>query len=122
MPLPVDRESLLAAWDAIVPSQPLPDEVHGILLAYVRHAELQGDHTVGWIALPVQQTDQLSPPSRFVRQPRANTKTPPGPAEVEICTRREKASPGTFPFSVKSTQALCRGTSTAVDPRENNNH
>ena len=118
MSLPVDRESLLAAWDAICPSQPLPDEVHGVLLAYFRHANLQGDHTVGWLAPPAQQIDQLSPPSRFVRQPRGSTKAPLGPAEAATYTSREEALSSTLIFPMKSDSVVCNGNSTAVGQKE----
>ena len=54
-----DRESLLASWEAIGPSQLLSNEVQGFLLAYFRHAELHGQHTVRMLAHPEQRPDQF---------------------------------------------------------------
>jgi hypothetical protein len=94
-----DHKSLLAAWEAIGPSQPLPNEVQGILLTYFRHAELHGEQTVRMLAPPVQALEQQPEqfaftPTRFLRLPRANKRAPPlGPTEAETCTSCEGTSP-----------------------------
>ncbi len=92
--MPKDRESLLAAWEAINPSQKLPYEVQGLLIAYFRHAELHGECTVRMFAPSEQQSEQFtSSPSRFVRQPRANKKkAPPQSAETATCSNSEEVS------------------------------
>ncbi len=76
--LPYDSVSLIAAWEAINPCQPLPTETHGILLNYFKRVELTGERM---LAPADRQGDFFaSPPSRFVRQPRANKRPPSGPA------------------------------------------
>ena len=88
MSMPNDTDSLIAAWEAIGPSEPLHTEVQGLLLAYFKHVELHGEHSVRIDTPGQQQLEQnSSPPSRFVRQPRANIKAPTGPAEVSLCSK-----------------------------------
>ena len=88
-----DRESLLAAWKAIGPCQPLPQEVEGILLTYFKHAELHGEKTIRMPALELERTNQPpSPPTRFTRQPRANKRAPHGPPGSKTCTTRHEPS------------------------------
>ena len=127
-----DRESLLASWEAIGPSQPLSNEVQGFLLAYFRHAELDGDHTVRMLAPPEQRPDQFaSPPTRFLRLPRANKRAPPlGPAEAGTCTNCEETSPSMpqneHPSPAEKSNgidACCCGIDLIADgPRDEKNH
>ena len=130
MTLPHNRESLLAAWDAIGPSQPLPNETHEILLAYFKHAGLHGEQTDRVLATLEQQPDQFyAPPARFVRQPRAIKKAPSGPAgakakpctEVKsLCTLRnlsERAEPSPVKW-ILTTVHHGETESTADGPRE----
>jgi hypothetical protein len=56
--IPTDRESLLAAWETIGPNQPPPAEAQGTLLAYFKHAELHGEHSVCMLA-PQAATQNL---------------------------------------------------------------
>ena len=46
MSVPTDRQSLLAAWEAIGPCQPLPKEAEGVLLAYFNHFEKVDHNTI----------------------------------------------------------------------------
>jgi hypothetical protein len=87
MSMPTDRESLLASWKAIGPSQPFPHEAQEILLAYFKHARLHGEQI---LPAPQEQIIDSSPPTRFVRQPRANKKLPSGPVEVANCSSFEE--------------------------------
>ena len=87
MSVPTDRQSLLAAWEAIGPCQPLPKDAEGILLAYFKHVETVESHGKHMHALAEQNFfDIAAPPSRFVRQPRRAKNTPPsGPDAVGSC-------------------------------------
>ncbi len=88
-----DRESLLAAWKAIGPCQPLPQELEGILLTYFEHAQLHGEMTISMPGLELEHTDQPPPPpTRFIRQPRANRKAPLGPPGSKMCTTSQEPS------------------------------
>ena len=97
MTLPHDRETLLAAWEEIGSSQPLPTETHEILLGYFRHAALCGDHTGRMFAPAEYRIDQsLPPPTRFVRQPRSNGMAPCGPDEAQASSFNGAKSPSTL--------------------------
>ncbi len=79
--MPSDRESLLAAWEAIGPSQPLCIEAQDLLLAYFQHVESHGEETARMNVSAAQTMDHpLPPPARFVRLQRTSKKPPSGPA------------------------------------------
>jgi hypothetical protein len=91
MSLPTDRDSLLAAWEAICPCQPLPHEVEGILLASFKLTEFPYENTIRMLA--TEHSDSVSPPpSRFTRQPRAKKTAPLGPTGSTTCLSSEAKS------------------------------
>jgi hypothetical protein len=90
MSLPSDQESLLAAWNAIGPSQPFPHEVEGILLSYFKHVEMHGENTRRMLA-PAQTETNLAPPTRFDQQLHTNKKAPLGPAGATMLCHAQSA-------------------------------
>ncbi len=83
MATPHDRESLLAAWEAIGPSQPLPNEIQGWCLAYFKNLQQHGHHESSIVLTPQIDEEFTLPPTRYVRQPRANKRYPTGPVRAE---------------------------------------
>ena len=81
MTTPHDRESLLAAWEAIGPSNPFPTELQGICLAYFKNSQQHGNS--GTETMPTPDDELFSPPTRYVRHPRASRKAPAGPLQAE---------------------------------------
>jgi hypothetical protein len=83
MNMPNDRESLHAAWEAIGPSNPLPDEIQDLLLAYFKNSQQHDNSEINGLLSP----DDVfhSPPTRYVRQPRNNRSAPAGPVQSESC-------------------------------------
>ncbi len=95
MSLPTDRDSLLAAWKAIGPCEPFPQEAEGIILAYFKHVQLHGEKSRSLFA--VEHSEKFSaPPTRFVRQSRANKKAPLGPTAT-----------GSAPCSIGEGKSTC---------------
>jgi hypothetical protein len=91
MPQPSDHEFLLAAWNAIGPSQPFPHEVEGMLLSYFKHVEMHGESTRSMLATEQPEMNS-APPTRFVRQVRTNKKASLEPAGASPCPLSEKES------------------------------
>ncbi len=98
MDAPHDRESLLAAWEAIGPSQPFPDELQGLCLAYFKSSKQHDNSETNGVMTPTEDEEFHSPPTRYVRQLRANKRAPPGPVRVEDCADllTESVRPGSL--------------------------
>jgi hypothetical protein len=79
MATPHDRESLLAAWESIGSSNPFPAELQDLCLAYFKNlhqpccSEINSDLT----------PEKELPPTRYVRQQRAEKRARSGPVNPE---------------------------------------
>jgi hypothetical protein len=80
--MPHDRESLLAAWEAIGSSHPFPDELQGVCLAYLNNLQLHGRNESNIVLTPSEE-EFSSPPTRYIRQPRAIKRYPTGPVRAD---------------------------------------
>jgi hypothetical protein len=81
MPEHYTRESLLAAWESMTPSNPLSKELQVLCLLYFNCNRVSGE---GWDTAhrpAATQNSQMPPPRRFVRRGRPTHSTAPcGPA------------------------------------------
>jgi hypothetical protein len=92
---PHDLESLLAAWEAIGPSQPFPTELQGLCLSYFKSRHHDHDEQTCNILAPLhyESDDFMSPPTRYKRQSSSIKVAPPGPARAlcHTCTKMESS-------------------------------
>jgi hypothetical protein len=81
MSTPHDRESLLAAWEAIGPSNPLPAELQDLCLAYFKNSH---QHCCSEINIDlITEKEFLLPPTRYGRQQGADKRARTGPVKPE---------------------------------------